>query len=341
MMKAANRNYPKSLPHRKSHSTTTLLFAVVIAAVASPRATSAQDFPARQVTIVSPYQAGGTSDIIARLLAQALGERWKTQVLVDNRPGANGAIGVNAVARAAADGHNLLAVASSALTLNPLLLPNLAYDVERDLAPLSRTGTVANVLVATPTLTADTVQQLVDLAKSRPGFLNYASQGVGSNGHLIAEMFRLRTGIEMLHVPYKGSSPALNDLLGGRVHLMFDNLPSALPHIRAGNLKAIAVTTAERSKFLPDVPTLAASGLAGFDSSAWFAILTAKGTPESVRAKIESDAVAAMTSLPIVTRMNEAGIEVTADGSAALAARIRRETGAWKDVITQARIRAE
>ena len=185
------------------------------------------------------------------------------------------------------------------------------------------------------------MQQLVDLAKARPGFLNYASQGVGSNGHLIAEMFRLRTGIDMLHVPYKGSSPAVTDLLGGRVHVMFDNLPSALPHIRAGKLKAIAVTTAERSKFLPDVPTLAASGLPGFDSSAWFAILTAKGTPDSVRAKIESDAVAAMTSSSIVTRMNDAGIEVTADGSAALVARIRRETSAWKDVITQARIRAE
>jgi tripartite-type tricarboxylate transporter receptor subunit TctC len=298
-----------------------------------------QDFPARPVTIVSPYQAGGTSDIIARVLAQGLTERWGAQALVDNRPGANGAIGVNAVVRAAPDGHTLLAVASSALTLNPLLLPNLAYDVERDLAPVTRTGTVTNVLVAPPSLQVETVQQLVELGRAKPGFLTFASQGVGSNGHLIGEMFRLRTGIDMLHVPYKGSAPAMTDLLGGRVHLMFDNLPSAMPHIREGKLKALAVTTVERSKLLPDTPTLAASGLPGFDVSAWFAILVARETPEALRSRIESNVVAVLKSPAVAERLSGAGVDVAADGSTALAARIATETAMWRGVIKGANIR--
>jgi tripartite-type tricarboxylate transporter receptor subunit TctC len=317
------------------------LFAVLGLLLASISAASAQSFPNRQVTIVSPYQAGGTSDIIARALAQKLGQIWSQTVIIENRPGANGAIGVQAVARAPADGHTLLAVASSALTLNPTIFPNLAYDVGRDLAPVTRTGQVANVLVAHPSVPAKTVAELIALAKAKPGGLTYASQGVGSNGQMNGEMFKMRAGVDLLHVPYKGSAPAVQDLVGGQVQLMFDNLPSVLQQIKSGHLRAIAVTTATRSPLLPEVPTLAESGLPGFDTSAWFAVLAAKGTPDALRADIEKAIVAALADPEIRTRLSAAGVEMLGDGATVMADKIKADTAMWKAVIDAAKIKVE
>ena len=301
----------------------------------------AEKFPARTVVIVSPYQAGGTSDIIARILAQKLSERWGKNVIVENRPGANGGIGVTTVARATPDGHTLLAVASSALTINPLFYPNLPYDVDRDLAPITRTGIVTNVLVVNPAVPVDSVQSLIALAKAKPRSLSYASQGIGSNGHVTGELFKQRAKIDIMHVPYKGSSPAVQDLIGGQVQLMFDNLPTVLPLIQAGRLRAIAVTTAKRDPHLPETPTISESGLAGFDTSAWFALLAPKATPESVRAEIERAAVAALTAPDTRERLRAAGIDVAADGSAALIKQIGDETHMWRDVVTKAGIKVE
>ncbi len=298
----------------------------------------AQTFPSRTVTIVSPYQAGGTSDIIARILAQKLSERLGQNVVIENRPGANGTIGVNQVVRADPDGHTLLAVASSALTLNPIFYKSLSYDVARDLAPITRTGQVSNVLVVNPSVPAKDLKELVALAKQKPGELIYASQGVGSNGHLIAEQFAQRAGIDYRHVPYKGSAPAVQDLLGGRVQLMFDNLPSALPQIQSGNLRALAVTTAERSSLLPDVPTIAEMGYPGFDAPAWFAILTAKTVPAPIRAELEKAIVESLGSPDVRAKLNAAGVEVAADGAASLNDRIARETAVWRDVVSKAGI---
>ncbi len=302
---------------------------------------SAEEFPTRPVTIISPYQAGGTGDIIARIMAQKLSEIWRQPVIVENRPGANGTIGVMSVVRAPADGYTMLAIASSGLTLNPLVFPALPYDVTRDLAPISATGEVANVLVAYPGLPVATVPELVSLARTKPGALMYGSQGLGSNGHVTGEMFRQRAGVDLLHVPYKGSVPALTDLLGGQIQLMFDNLPSALPHIRAGKLKAIAVTTASRSALLPDVPTIAEAGFPGFDTSAWFAVLVAKGTSPSRRDEIERAVITALKSPEARERLTAAGIEMAATGSDELAARISREVLMWKDVVDKAKIRIE
>lgn len=301
----------------------------------------ADEFPSRTVTIVSPYQAGGTSDIIARVLAQKLSERWGKNVIVENRPGANGGIGVTAVTHATPDGHTLLAVASSALTINPLFYTKLPYNVESDLAPITRTGTVANVLVVNPSVAATNVQSLIALAKARPGRLSYASQGNGSNGQVTGELFKQRAGVDILHVPYKGSAPAVQDLLGGQVQIMFDNLPSVLPLIRSGQLRALAVTTAARSTQLPDTPTIAESGLPGFDTSAWFALLTAKATPEAVRGEIERAVIAVLNAPDTRERLRAAGIDVAADGSAALQKRIADETRMWRDVINKAGIKAE
>ncbi len=311
------------------------------AALCLASAAQAQSFPSRAVTIVSPYQAGGTSDIIARVLAQKLSERFGQNVVIENRPGANGSIGVNQVVRAEPDGHTLLAVASSALTLNPIFYKSLSYDVGRDLAPITRTGQVTNVLVVNPSVPAKDLKELVALAKAKPGELIYASQGVGSNGHLIAEQFRLRAGIDYRHVPYKGSAPAVQDLLGGRVQIMFDNLPSALPQIQSGNLRALAVTTAERSSLLPDVPTIAEMGYPGFDAPAWFAILSAKPVPSAVRAEIEKAIVESLKSPDVRDKLKAAGVEVAADGADELAKRITDETQMWRDVVSKAKIEVQ
>jgi tripartite-type tricarboxylate transporter receptor subunit TctC len=312
-----------------------------LAALCLATAAQAQTFPSHPVTIVSPYQAGGTSDIIARILAQKLSERWGQSVVIENRPGANGGIGVNQVVRADPDGHTLLATASSALTLNPIFYKSLTYDVARDLAPITRTGLVANVLVVNPSVPAKDLKALVALAKEKPGELLYASQGVGSNGHLIAEQFRLRAGINYRHVPYKGSAPAVQDLLGGRVQLMFDNLPSALPQIQSGNLRAIAVTTAERSSLLPDVPTIAESGYPGFDAPAWFAVLTSKTVPANIRAELEKSIIEALKSPDVREKLKAAGVEVAADGADELDKRIARETETWRDVVKKAGIEVQ
>lgn len=309
-----------------------------LAALCLASAANAQSFPSRTITIVSPYQAGGTSDIIARILGQKLSERVGQNVVIENRPGANGGIGVNQVVRAEPDGHTLLAVASSALTLNPIFYKSLSYDVARDLAPIARTGMVSNVLVVHPSVPAPELKALVALARQKPGELLYASQGVGSNGQLIAEQFRLRAGIDYRHVPYKGSAPAVQDLLGGRVQIMFDNLPSALPQIQSGNLRALAVTTAERSSLLPDVPTIAEMGYPGFDAPAWFAILTAKAVPAPIRAELEKAIIETLKSPDVREKLKAAGVEVAADGADDLAKRIERETEVWRDVVTKAGI---
>jgi tripartite-type tricarboxylate transporter receptor subunit TctC len=306
-----------------------------------PPKARAETFPSRQVTIISPYQAGGTSDIIARLLARKLGEVWHQTVIVENRPGANGGIGVNAVAHAPPDGYTLLAVASSALTLNPLFYPKLSYEVDRDLAPISRTGLVPNVVVVNPHVPATDLKSLIALATSKPGSLNYASQGNGSNGHMTGELFRQLAGVEIVHVPYKGSAPAVTDLIGGQVQLMFDNLPSVLEHIKAGELRALAVTTSARTALLPDVPTVAEAAIPDFDSSAWFAVMVAKLTPEMVRAEIERAVLEVLNQPDTAASLAAVGITVAADGSAELARRIERESRAWKDLMAKAGIKPE
>jgi tripartite-type tricarboxylate transporter receptor subunit TctC len=314
---------------------------VAFVLLACTLAARAEDFPSRVVTIVSPYQAGGTNDIIARILARKLAEHWGKNVIIENKPGANGGIGVVAAAKAAPDGHTLLAVASSALTINPIFYPKLPYDVGRDLAPLTRTGSVANVLVVNPAVPADSVGALIALAKAKPGGLSYASQGVGSNGQMTGELFKQRAGIDMLHVPYKGSAPAVQDLLAGQVQVMFDNLPTVLPFVRAGQLRALAVTTAQRSAELPDTPTIAESGLPGFDTGAWFALLAPKAVAPSLQQEIAAAAAAALTTEDARKRLSGAGISIAADGAAALAARIARETEMWREVVAKSGIKIE
>ncbi|MBN8964441.1 MAG: tripartite tricarboxylate transporter substrate binding protein, partial [Rhizobiales bacterium] len=203
------------------------------------------------------------------------------------------------------------------------------------------TGMVANVLVVHPSVAAKNVKELIDLAKSKPGQISYASQGNGSNGQVTGELFKQRAGIDMLHVPYKGSAPAVKDLLAGQVQVMFDNLPSVLPLIQAGKLRALAVTTAARAPQLPDTPTIAESGLPGFDTNAWFALLAPKATPAATRQTIETSTIAVLTSPDVRDRLRTAGVEVAADGAAALNARITAEARMWREVVAKAGIKIE
>jgi tripartite-type tricarboxylate transporter receptor subunit TctC len=315
------------------------IFGLLLAALSS--SVHASDFPSRLVTIISPYQTGGTSDIIARVLAERLQARWGKTVIVENKPGANGRLGVNAITSAAPDGHTLLAVASSALTLNPLFYEKLGYDPLRDLAPITRTGMVANVLVVKPALPVNDVKSLIALARQKPGMLTFASQGIGSNGQIAGEFFKQRTQTDILHLPYKGSAPAVQDLLAGQVDLMFYNLPTVLQFARSGQLRVLAVTTAQRSPELPDVPTIEEAALPGFDISAWFALLAPKATPAAIRQEIEQAAIAVLTEADTRERLRAAGVEVVAQGSGELERRIISETTMWRDVVTKARIRAE
>lgn len=317
-----------------------ILTVAVLFAATSDFVAHAQQFPSRTVTFVVPYQAGGSTDILARVIGQKLMDRWQQRVIVENRPGGNGSIGINQVARGDADGTTLLAIASSRLVLSGATTRK-QVDFDQDFAPISRVGFVPNVVVVHPSIPATTTAELISLAKSKPGQLTYGSQSIGSNGHLTGELFQQRAGVKLLHVPYKGSAPATRDLVAGQINLMFDNLPTVLGPIKDGQLRALAVTTNERSDFLPEIPTVAESGLPGFETTAWFAILVAKKTPEPIRAEIESAIHAALDMPDVRALLRNAGIVVAHEGSDNLRRRVDEESAMWTKLLTDANIKLE
>ena len=255
------------------------------AALAHAQAT----YPSKPIRLVVPFPAGGTTDILARAVAQRLTETLGQPVVVDNRAGAGGNIGADLVAKAAPDGYTLLMGTVGTHAINASLYAKMPYDHVRDFAPIILVAGVPNVLVVNPALPVNSVQELIAYGKANPGKLNFASSGNGTSIHLSAELFKTMTGVQMAHVPYKGSAPALVDLAGGQVQLMFDNLPSSLALIKGGKLKALAVTSAQRSAVLPDVPTVAESGLPGFEASSWFGLLAPAGTPKDIIAKLSGE----------------------------------------------------
>ncbi|RBL79530.1 tripartite tricarboxylate transporter substrate binding protein [Streptomyces cavourensis] len=244
-------------------------------------ASAAKPYPERPVTLVVGYAAGGATDIVARLVAKALTEELGQTIVVENKTGANSNIGAEIVSRAAPDGYTLY-VGSIANTINRSLYTQLNYDFVKDFKPIGLLATIPNILVVNPKVPIKSVQEYIAYAKKNPGKLTCASSGSGSSIHLSCELFKMRTGTDILHVPYRGSGPAVADLLGGQVDSMFDNLPSSLPHVQAGKLRAIGVTSPERLPAVPDVPTLAESGLPGFDVESWFGLMAPAGTPQAV-----------------------------------------------------------
>jgi tripartite-type tricarboxylate transporter receptor subunit TctC len=309
-----------------------LLAVAAASLVALPLAVQAQDYPTRPIRLVVPFPPGGPTDVLARIVASRLGERLGQPVVVDNKPGASGMIGADLVAKAAPDGYTLLANASIHV-INPSLYAKTSYDAIADFAPVSNLADVPLVLAVNPKLAARTVKELVALAKSSKPSLAFASAGNATSQHLAGEAFKIAAGIDMLHVPYKGSAPALTDLIGGQVQLMFDSLPSSMPHLKAGTIRPLAVTTAKRSSALPEVPTVAESGYPGFDISTWYGVWAPAATPPEVVQRLSRE-IAAIVRLPDVrTQFAGLGAEPVGNTPEEFAAFAKAEQAKWAGIV--------
>ena len=293
----------------------------------------AADYPTKPIRLVVPFPPGGTTDILARAVAQKLSQTWNEQVIVDNRPGAGGNIGADLVAKAPPDGYTLVMGTVGTHAINPNLYARMPYDHVKDFAPVILVAGVPNVLVVNPSLPVRSVRELIDYAKANPGKLNFASSGNGTSIHLSGELFKTMAGVQMTHVPYKGSAPALADLMGGQVQLMFDNLPSSLGLIKAGKLRPLAVTSTERAAALPDVPTIAESGLPGFEASSWFGVLAPAGTPHDVVAKLNRTIEAWLATPEAKEKLLAQGAIAVGGSPEAFAKHIRSETAKWAKVV--------
>jgi tripartite-type tricarboxylate transporter receptor subunit TctC len=304
------------------------------------RAADAVPWPTRPVRAIVPFPPGGAIDALARVAAARMAEALGQPFVVENRPGAGGVIGTAEASRAAPDGHTLLWV-STAHAVNPGLYPRLPYDGLADFAPVMQAARVPNVLVVRTDLPAATVAEFVALTRRRAGEVTYASGGSGTTLHIAGELFAARTGVRLTHVPYRGSAPALQDLFAGRVDAMFDSLTSALPHIRSGRLRALGVTTAQRSALLPDVPTIAEAGVEGYAMDPWFGLLAPSRTPDAVLARIEAALATTLTEPATVERLGAIGLEPIGIGRAGFTEVLARETAEWSAFVRQAGIRVE
>ncbi|MDB5921724.1 MAG: tripartite tricarboxylate transporter substrate binding protein [Betaproteobacteria bacterium] len=293
---------------------------------------SAQDYPNRPVRYIVPQAAGGSSDTLARMITHRVGEGLGRQLVVDNRPGATGIIGAEVVAKANPDGYTLLQAATSHAT-NPAMQTKLPYDSVRDFAPISLLSQQPNIFIVHPSLPVRTIKELIAYVRAKPGQLNYGSSGTGGSQHLAGELLKGLTGIDMTHVPYKGSPPALVDLLAGRVPIMSSTMPPVLPHIKTGKVRALAVTSAQRSAALPDVPTVAESGVPGYEAIAWQGLLALAGTPKALIARINAEFVKVLKQADIVAKLNEQGYETVASTPEWFASYIRSEIAKWSKVI--------
>jgi tripartite-type tricarboxylate transporter receptor subunit TctC len=293
---------------------------------------SAQNYPTKPVKIVVPYPPGGFNDTLGRTLAAKLPAALGQPVIVDNRPGAGTIIGTELVARAPADGYTLL-INSFAFTANPGLYgKKLNYDPVRDFAPITHAASTPNILVVHPSVAAKNLKQLIALAKAKPGALNYGTAGNGSSIHLAMELLKHKAGIDLKHIPYKGSAPAVQDLLAGHIQLMFDNVPNVLGHIKAGKLRALAVSGTQALALLPDLPTIAQAGVPDFDVTVWFGLLAPAGTPPAIVARLNRECVKVLADPEVRSRFAAQGVQTIGSSSADFAALIRAETQRWTDI---------
>jgi tripartite-type tricarboxylate transporter receptor subunit TctC len=308
--------------------------AVALIVVAAPLSSGQAAYPTKPVRLVVPFPAGGTTDLLARAAAQKLSEAWGQQVIVDNRPGAAGNIGAELVAKSTPDGYTLLMGTVGTHAINASLYAKMPYDHVKDFTPVILVAGVPNVLVVNPQVPVNTVPELIAYAKANPGKLNFASSGSGTSIHLSGELFKTMTGVQMTHVPYKGSAPALTDLIGGQVQLMFDNLPSSLAFIKAGKLRAIAVTSTARAAALPDVPTVADT-VPGFEASSWFGVLAPAGTPRDIVMKINGGTAKWLASPDAKEKLAAQGANVAGGTPEDFAKHIQAETAKWAKVVKE------
>ena len=307
--------------------------------LALPLAALAQ-YPARAVRVIVPFPAGGPTDVLTRVVAQKLSERWGQPVIVENKPGAGGAIGSDFVAKSAADGYVLVMATSSTHSIGPSL-QKLPYDPVRDFAPVSQVSNATNVLLVSPKLGVSSVRELVALAKAKPGQLNFASSGTGTIPHLSGERFKLAAGIDLQHIPYKGTGLSIPDLANGQVAVLFDSIVTALTHVRTGSVKALAIGSPNRTALAPELPTMAEAGVPGFESETWFGLFAPAGTPKEVIARISADCAAVLKAADVRERFAAAGAETVGSTPEALAERVRADAEKWSRVIQAANIRID
>jgi tripartite-type tricarboxylate transporter receptor subunit TctC len=315
--------------------------AALLLAALMPAIANAQAWPARPIRLVVPFPPGGTPDILSRLLGQRAARALGQQVVVDNRVGAGGNVAMELVARSAPDGYTIIMGTIGTCALNPALYANLSFSVERDFAPLMLVGSIPNMLAVHPSVPANSVKELVALAKSQPGKLTYGSSGFGSSLHLAGELFRGAAGVDIVHVPYKGSQPALIDLVAGQVNFMFDNMPSILPMAQAGKVRPLAVTSAKRSLLFPAVPTMSEAGYPGFVLTPWFGLLAPAKVPEPVLAKLNAAFNEALNDPAVRKRLAEIDLDHAGGSGAEYGALIRSESERWGRLIRDKNIKAE
>ena len=296
-------------------------------------AAAAQSYPSKSIRLICPFPPAGAVDIASRATANELTKILGQPVAVENKPGAGGNLGGAEAARSAPDGYTLFMTTSGIQSINPTLYAKMPFDPNKDLATVAPLVSLNNVLVVNPSVPAKTVKEVIDLAKKSPGKLTYASSGNGTSIHMSGAMFTNMTGTEILHIPYKGSGPAVTDLLAGQVNMMFDNIPSSLPHIKAGKLRAIATTGAKRDPALPDVPTIAESGVPGYESGVWFGLMVPAATPKDVIAKLNAAAMQAVKAPEFVKRMTDLGYNIMNGTPEEMAAMNKRDLALWAPII--------
>jgi len=312
-------------------------FALATAAAAA----IAQPYPAKPIRIIIAQAPGSATDVVSRIIGQKLGEFLGQSFVIDARPGAGGTLGTELAARAAPDGYALFMANNSTHGSNPVLYPRLSYDAIRDFAPITMTASTPYLLVVHPSMPVKTVKELIALAKSRPGQINYASAGNGSTHHLSGELLKWMSGIDMVHVPYKGTTPAITALLGGEVTMMFATATGIVPHVKAGRVRALAVTTPKRVPSLPDLPTVAETPLPGFEMLSWFGLLAPAGTPAAVIARLNADTVKALETPEVRTGLANQGLDVRASTPEEFTEYIRNEIAKTAKIAKAANIRAE
>lgn len=314
--------------------------AFAIAAAHLTPAMAADNWPSKPITLVVPFASGGTTDIIGRAVGQRLGEALGQPVVVDNRPGAGGTIAGALVARASHDGYTLL-LATVAHTMAPGIYKTLPYDFQRDLEPVGMVALTPNVLIVNPSIPARTVQELIAYIKANPGKINYGSAGIGSTEHLSGELFRAATGTDISHVPYKGGAPMMTDLMAGQIQMAIETSPSANPHVKSGKVKALAVTSAKRSPAYPGVPTVAESGVPGYEVTTWFALMVPRGTPEPIRQRMSAELSKVLKQPDVLKRFEEQGVTAGDMTPPQLANFIKTETAKWTKVAKDSGAKAE
>jgi tripartite-type tricarboxylate transporter receptor subunit TctC len=300
---------------------------------------NAQAWPSKPIRYIVPFPPGAFNDTLARIMSAELPKALGQPVLVENRPGGNTIIGTEAAAKSPPDGYTLFGAALPFSVIQSLY--KLSFDVTKDFVPITLAGTTPNLLVANPNVPVNSVKELIAAAKAKPGGFNYASTGNGSSNHLSFELFKSMTGTDITHIPYKGSAPAVTDMIGGQVQLMFDNTPNVLPQVRAGKLKALAVSSKKRSSLAPEVPTVDEAGVPGYDVTVWFGILAPAGTPKEIVTRLNTEMVKIMRSPEITDRFNKAGVDVVASSSEYFSEFLKSEVARWAKVVQDANIKAD